>query len=468
MKGPAAFLCVVLLTGCAAGPDYQATVPETSASFAAVDGTGLRADIPDAEWWQEFNDPTLNQLIEQAAASNYDVRIAIANLRASRALLQGGRLELAPIITAEGSKRREKQSEALNIPQDYSDDYYDAGFDVSWEIDIFGRVRRSVEALKADYESEEAAWRDTLRTVIGEVARTYVELRGVQYRFAVAERNTVNQEETYQLTLALLEGGRGTDLDIARALAQLETTRASLGPLQAAETEAINRLAILVGGEAAGLRAMLDTRQTLPHPPELIAVDDPASMLRRRPDVRTAERQLAAATARSGAAVADYFPRVTLSGSGGWRSTSLSELGDSSAERYFFGPVISWAALDMGRVRAQVAASDARADAALANWEKAVQTALRETESALNRYSRTRETAARLRIAASASARAADLARLRYRYGADSFLTVLDAERRLLEAEDLLAAAETDTSLAAVTVYKSLGGGWEPFAGAVR
>ena len=160
MKRPAIVLCVVLLTGCAAGPDYQATVPETTASFAAADGTGLRADIPDGEWWQEFNDPTLNQLIEQAAASNYDVRIAIANLRASRALLQGGRLELAPIITAEGSKRREKQSEALAIPQDYSDDYYDAGFDVSWEIDIFGRVRRSVEALKADYESEEAAWRE--------------------------------------------------------------------------------------------------------------------------------------------------------------------------------------------------------------------------------------------------------------------------------------------------------------------
>lgn len=463
MKGPAAFLSALLLGGCAVGPDYKTTVPETPEQFAAVDGTGLRREIPDAEWWREFADPTLDALIEQAAASNYEVRIAIANLRASRALLQGGRLELAPIITAEGSKKREKQSEALDIPQDFSDDYYDAGFDVSWEIDIFGRVRRSVEALKADYESEEAAWRDTLRSVISEVARTYVELRGVQYRFAVAERNTANQEETWQLTLALLEGGRGTDLDIARALAQLETTRASIGPLQAAETEAINRLAILVGSESAELRAMLDVRQELPRPPELIAVDDPAGMLRRRPDIRAAERQLAAATARTGVAVADYFPRVTLSGSGGWRSTSLSDLGDSSAERYFFGPVISWAALDMGRVRAQVAANDARSEAALANWERAVQTALRETESALNRYSRTRETSARLRVAASASAKAADLARLRYRYGADSFLTVLDAERRLLEAEDLLAAAETDTSLAAVAVYKSLGGGWEPF-----
>ena len=463
MKFPAALLLAVLVSGCAAGPDYQATVPDTAASFAAADGAGLKRDIPDADWWREFQDPTLTALIEQAAASNYDVRIAIANLRASRALLRGGRLELAPIITAQGGVIREKQSEAVGIPFNFDSDYYDAGFDVSWEIDVFGRVRRSVEALKADYESEEAAWRDTLRSVVAEVARSYVELRGVQYRLAVAERNTVNQEETYQLTLALLEGGRGTDLDIARALAQLETTRASIGPLQAAETDAINRLKVLAGGDSAELRVLLGSSAELPQPPELIAVDDPAGMLRRRPDIRAVERQLAAATARTGEAVADYFPRVTFSGSAGRRATSMSDLDSSSAERYTFGPRISWAALDMGRVRARVTANDARTEAALANWEKTVQTALQETEAALNRYSRTREAAARLRIAANSSAQAAELARLRYRYGADSFLTVLDAERRLLEAEDLLAAAETGASLAAVTVYKSLGGGWEPF-----
>ena len=463
MKFPAALGFAVVVAGCAAGPDYHPKVPETAARFAAAEGAGLTQEIPDADWWREFKDPTLDKLIEQAAASNYDVRIAIANLRASRALLRGGRLELGPIVTAQGSATREKTSDAAGIAYDIDGDYYDAGFDASWEIDIFGRVRRSVEALRADYESEEAAWRDTLRSVVGEVARTYVELRGVQYRFAVAERNIVNQEETYQLTLALLEGGRGSDLDIARALAQLETTRASIGPLQAAETEAINRLKVLLGGDSAELLALAGSRQELPHPPELIAVDDPAGMLRRRPDIRAVERQLAAATARTGMAVADYFPRVTLSGSVGRNATSLADLGDAAAERYSFGPTISWAALDMGRVRARVAANDARAEAALANWEKTVQTALQETESALNRYSRTRESAARLRIAASSSAKAADLARLRYRYGADSFLTVLDSERRLLEAEDLLAAAETDASLAAVAVYKSLGGGWEPF-----
>jgi multidrug efflux system outer membrane protein len=464
LRGWLPALLAVLAAGCAVGPDYRAPAAAAPPAFDSAGGAGLAAGIPDADWWRGFDDPVLDSLVVRAAASNYDVRIATANLRASRALLTGGRLELLPIVTAQGSANREKQSEAVGLPFALDDSYYDAGFDASWEIDVFGRVRRSVEALGADYESEEARYRDTLRSVIAEVARTYVELRGIQYRLAVARQNTKNQVETYELTLALLEGGRGTDLDIARALAQLETTRSSIGPLQAAEVEAINRLAVLAGGPPAEFRVELGTRDDLPRPPGFIAVADPATMLRRRPDIRAVERQLAAATARTGVAVADYFPRVTLTGSAGWRGTSLSDLGDSDAERYFFGPQISWAALDLGRVRAQVAASDARAEAALATWEKTVLTALQEAESALNRYSRALESAARLRIAAEASGKAADLARLRYRNGADSFLTVLDAERRLLEAEDLLAGAETDASLSAVAVYKALGGGWETFA----
>ncbi|MBN8279923.1 MAG: TolC family protein, partial [Gammaproteobacteria bacterium] len=181
-------------------------------------------------------------------------------------------------------------------------------------------------------------------------------------------------------------------------------------------------------------------------------------------DVRSAERQLAAATARTGAAIADYFPRIELTGSAGWRGTSLSDIGNSAAERYSFGPRITWAALDLGRVRTQVKINNARTEAALATWEKSVLTALEEADSALNRYSRSLESAGRLRVAAEASSKAAELARLRYRNGADSFLTVLDAERRLLEAEDLQASAETDASLAAVAVYKAMGGGWEAFA----
>ena len=457
-------LAAALMAGCAAGPDYRRPEAVAPPAFVAADGPGLASGVPDPAWWQGFDDPVLAVLVERAAAANYDVRIATANLRASRALLRGGRLEFLPIITAQGSVTREKQSSAVGLPFVLEDDYYDAGFDATWEIDVFGRVRRSVEALEADYESEQALYRETLRSVIAEVARTYVELRGWQYRLEVARRNTRNQEETYALTLALLEGGRGTDLDIARALAQLESTRASMGPLQASEGEALSRLAVLAGGPPDDIRALLRATTALPRPPEFVTVPDPAALLRRRPDIRAAERQLAAATARTRVAVADYFPRVTLTGSAGWRGTSLSDLGDTAAERYVFGPTISWAALDMGRVRARVQASDARTEAALARWEQSVLGALEETEAALNRYSRALESAARLGIAADASSRAAELARLRYRNGADSFLTGLDAERRQLEAEDRRATAETDASLAAVAVYKALGGGWETFA----
>lgn len=467
MKGRRAFPALLLLAaGCTVGPDYRAPEPDLPGAFAT--GAGIAAPgpagIPDAAWWQGFNDPVLTTLINRAAAENRDLRIAIANLRASRSVITSGQLSRLPIITAEGSVTREKQSSVAGNPFALDDDFYDAGFDASWEIDLLGRSRRSIEALKADFESEQALYRDTLRSVIAEVARTYVQLRGTQYRLLVARNNTRNQEETYELTQALLDGGRGTDLDIARAQAQLETTRASTGSLEAAEVDAINRLAVLAGGRPDEFRWLLENAADLPRPPELLAINDPAGMLRRRPDVRSAERQLAAATARTGAAMGDYFPRIELTGSAGWRGTSLSDIGDSAAERYAFGPRITWAFLDLGRVRAQVKINDARTEAALANWEKSVLGALEEADSALNRYSRSLESAERLRIAAAASSKAADLARLRYKNGADSFLTVLDAERRLLEAEDLQAAAETDASLAAVAVYKAMGGGWEAFA----
>lgn len=465
-RGTAVASALLLLAGCTVGPDYRAPAPNLPDRFATGAGVGSvpPAAVPDAAWWQGFNDPVLTTLINRAAASNRDLRIAVANLRASRSLLTYGQLSRLPIITAEASVTREKQSTLAGNPFALDDDFYDAGFDATWEIDLLGRSRRSIEALVADYESEQALYRDTLRSVIAEVARTYVQLRGTQYRLAVARNNTRNQEETFGLTRALLEGGRGTDLDIARAEAQLETTRASTGSLEAAEIEAINRLAVLAGGRPDEFRWLLESAAGLPRPPELLAITDPAGMLRRRPDVRSAERQLAAATARTGAAIADYFPRIELTGSAGWRGTSLSDIGDSAAERYSFGPRITWAALDLGRVRTQVKINNAHTEAALATWEKSVLTALEEADSALNRYSRSLESAGRLRVAAEASSKAAELARLRYRNGADSFLTVLDAERRLLEAEDLQASAETDASLAAVAVYKAMGGGWEAFA----
>jgi len=449
--------------GCAVGPDYEEPQIETSAGYLHAYEPGIAPDATLVEWWRQFEDPELTALIERALVDNKDIEIATANLRAARALLSEGRFEFAPIVTASGSATRQ-QSSAAALPivsAPLSDDYYDVGLDAIWELDFFGRVRRSVEALGADYEAQEATLRDALVSVAAEVARTYMELRGLQYRLAVAQGNAENQEQTYRLTQALLEGGRGTDLDIARAQAQLEATRATIPPLEAEIARAIHRLGVLVGRPPADLYQSLIARRELPPLPEIAAVGHPEDLLRRRPDIRVAERELAAATARQGVAVADLFPRVTLTGSFGYLATSTSELFESRSERYSYGPSISWAAFDLGRVNARIDAADARAAAALAAYERAVLAALEETESAVVRYSRALERQARLQIAVFASDKAADLARLRYRNGVDSFLTVLDSERRQLEAQDALASASTDTALALVAVYKALGGGWE-------
>jgi multidrug efflux system outer membrane protein len=293
------------------------------------------------------------------------------------------------------------------------------------------------------------------------VARTYVELRGAQYRLEVAERNAENQQSTFELTQSLLEGGRGTDLDLARAEAQLQQTLAGLPLLRAQIVGAIHRLGVLVGQPPQSLRGELLEAKPLPELPAGFAIADPAELLRRRPDVQSAERSLAALTARIGVVTAELFPRVTLGGSLGVLATDAGDLLDGASRQTSIGPFLSWAAFDLGRVRRRIDASEAEALAAVAVYERTVLDALEEAESALVAYQAQRERHARLAIAADAGARAAELARVRYRYGADSFLSVLDAERRLLEAQDDVARSATDAGLAYVAVYKSLGGGWQ-------
>jgi len=457
-----AALTAACIAACAVGPDYEQPETPVSADYLHGHEPGIEPGDVVLDWWKQFDDPELTQLVERAFQDNKDLAIAVANLRASRALLSEGRFELWPIITADGSAIRQRSSTAaLAGGQGETRDFYDAGFDATWELDFFGRVRRSVEALGADYGTQEATLRDALVSVAAEVARTYLELRGQQYRLAVAQSNAENQEQTYRLTQALLEGGRGTDLDIARAQAQLEATRATIPPLESDIATAIHRLSVLIGRQPAELYQELITRKDLPALPELASIGHPEDLLRRRPDIRVAERQLAAATARQGVAVADLFPRITFGGSIGYLSTSTAEFGDADTRYYSFGPSFSWAAFDLGRVRARIDQADARAQASLANYERTVLNALEETESAFVHYSRALERQARLQIAVFASDKAADLARLRYRNGIDSFLTVLDSERRQLEAQDALAAASTDTAVSLVAVYKSLGGGWE-------
>ena len=303
--------------------------------------------------------------------------------------------------------------------------------------------------------------RDTFVIVSAELARTYFEVKGTQYRLDVAQQNAENQRQTFELTQALLAGGRGTDLDIARARAQLESTLASIPPLERDINSGLHRLAVLLGDSPSALGSALAASAELPLLPRILEIGDPAGLLRRRADVRLAEYSLQAETARVGIAVADLFPRVSLLGSVGFLSTSSSDFGDRDTRATRLGPFLSWPAFDLGRVRASIDVANANMDAALLRYEQTVLIALEEAENALFGFTSARTRQARLEVAADASQEAADLARLRYRDGADSFLTVLDAERRLLEVQDQLAQSATDTALAFVLLYKALGGGWQ-------
>jgi multidrug efflux system outer membrane protein len=435
-------------------------------SFARAGEMGPRVeetgpDPVEAEWWRALGDPVLDELQRRARSANHDLRIAEANLRAARALLGIERRDLYPTATARASVEREASSGATRPPGiDRTQTFYSAGLDATWEVDLFGRVRRSVEAASAAYDAAEADRRGAEVAVAGEVARAYVALTGARRRLEVARANVANQEESLALVQALLDAGRGTELDLERARSQLETTRARLEPLETAEARAVHRLAILLGEMPAALDELLGDAGTVPSAPERITIGDPASLLRRRPDIAAAERRLAASTARIGVATADLFPRVSLTGSFGSLATSLDELGDGDERTTSFGPFLRWAAFDLGRVRNRIRAAEAEADAALARYEKTVLTALEETENALVRLDRVRRRQAHLVLAERAAARAAGLARERYEAGLDSFLVVLDAEARLLSAQDERASGAVDNADAYVGLYVALGGGW--------
>jgi multidrug efflux pump len=455
-------LLVGFLSGCmVAGPNYQPPALQAPEAFANQAQEGVSTNGVETAWWRGFQDDTLNQLVEQALARNHDVRVATARLREARALLSETEFDRYPTVTSQASVTRERVSEALATARDRDIDLFDAGFDATWEVDLFGRVRRSIEAGSAEVGAAEADRRDVVVSLLAEVARNYFELRGTQHRLAVARRNAENQRETLALTVALLEGGRGTELDTSRAEAQLTSTLASIPPLEAAVKRALHRLGVLIGRQPTALESELSAPVPLPALPGLVALGRPEDLLRRRPDIRLTERNLAAATARVGVATADLFPRVTFAGSVALQATSFSGLGSSGSEAFAVGPRIFWAAFDLGRVRARIRAADARTEAALAQYEQRVLLALEETENALTDFSRQRARRDSLRASAQASEKAQNLARLRYQFGVTDFLTVLDAERTLLEAQDRLADSETGTATALVAVYKALGGGWE-------
>jgi outer membrane protein, multidrug efflux system len=457
----------ILVCSCAVGPNYQRPATPIDADFGNTSEAGFAPNDVVAAYWTVFNDPLLDRLIDDAVAHNNDLKAATANLRASRAERRLAGFDLYPTVTFSGGYTdalisQQQFPEFQGIPENARHfDTADAEFNALWELDLFGRVRRNVEAARADVGGVQGSLQDARVSVIAEVTRNYLILRGLQEQQALTLRNADNQFSTLKLTRFRLEAGRGNELDTSRAEAQWATTRATLPTLESSIATTMYRLSVLTGRQPTALNALLVPSAPQPVLPESISIGTPEQLLRRRPDVRVAERQLAAATARIGVAVGDLFPKVTVTGTFGYQAASFASLGDGQTRAYSFGPSISWPAFDLGRVLARVSFARAQTDTALARYQGAVLNALEDTERSLITSARTRARMDALQRAATASDKAADLARQRFAGGLIDFLEVLDAERTALSAELLLSQGRTDAATSLVAVYKALGGGWE-------
>lgn len=464
----AAAVVSLLAAGCAVGPNYREPGTSVNQRFDAAPlvANGTDGEI-DREWWRRFGDPLLDELVAAAAANNRDVAAATARLREARAQRRERLFDFLPTITGKASYDNVRQSAAgtpgtpagFPVTRDY--ELFDTGFDASWEFDLFGRVRRLNESARAAQQAAAAARNQVVLSVVAEVARNYFELRGAQRQLDVARNNARTQGSALELVNSRLDAGRGTALDTSRAVAQVESTLASVPPLEASVDRAMRRIAVLTGAQPGELTARLAPVQALPALPDELALGSPEALLRRRPDIRAAERQLASATAAVGVQVADLFPRITVNAGIGLTAPRLGQLDDPGNDRRSFGPSLSWGLLDFGHVYQRIRAADARSAESLASYEQTVLLALEETENALSDYARERARLDHLQRAAAASHDASELAAQRFESGVSDFLDALDAYRTSLEAEDQLAISQTRAATALVAVYKALGGGWE-------
>jgi NodT family efflux transporter outer membrane factor (OMF) lipoprotein len=498
------------------GPDYQQPKTPMPAGFSATQpATQPSTTQPAAEigrWWETFNDPVLNSLIDRAVKSNLDIRLAQTRVRESRFSTEIQRAGLLPVADADASYNRDRFSKTgfylggTNPPTDLSPgatgtpntgtgntinrsskaangkatsstgapqsglisslsktefDVFQGGFDASWEIDVFGGVRRNIEAARADEQAAIESGRDAMVSLLAEVARNYIQLRGVQRELAISAENIRSQQDTVDLTRSRFQAGLATDLDVARAEAQVATTRATVPALQTTLQQSIHRLGVLLGQQPTALQVELEKPAPIPPPPPEIPVGLPSELLRRRPDVRRAERQLAAATARVGVATADLFPRFSLTGSLGLAAGQFKQLGRLDSVYYTVGPSVSWPIFDAGKIQANIRVQNAREQEYLTQYEATVLISLEDVENALVAYSQEQARRQELQRAVDANRRAVDLANQLYSKGLTDFLNVLDSQRNLYAAQDALVQSERNVSSNVVALYKALGGGWE-------
>jgi multidrug efflux system outer membrane protein len=453
------------LAACAVGPDFQQpkmVPPGQFAHLASSDPSAATVglDAADVEFWQRFEDPQLSALVSQALEANKDLRASLARYDGANALLRQAKFDYIPTITANAFGGHQEVSQALSYgyPRNYYD--YRLGVSASWELDLFGRVRRSVEAQRAQTVASAEELAALQVVIVGEVAGTYIELRGLQESLRITRQNVSNQCDTLRLVEARLVAGRGTTFDTARERAQWETTGSQVPALEARVAVAEHRLAVLTGRPPEALITELEPAKPLPAVPAQIEPGTPANLLRRRPDIAAAEARLHAATAQVGVATADLFPRLSLGGALGTMAVQAGGLFEGGSQTSLAALGIDWSFLDIGRVRARIAASQADATARLVQYQQTVLLALEETENALVRYAKTRDEGEQLERAAHDSEQAASLARTRYRAGAIELYEVLDAEHNVLIAQYAFVDGRMRSATAALALYQALAGGW--------
>ena len=465
-------ICVLVPTllfwaGCAVGPDYTAVpLPEPNVADVLQD-RGAVIDANDlAAWWNRFDDPLLVTLVEAAVHDGFDIKEAGAKVRQSRAALGFVNAALYPTLDAGGSYTRRQDSENASLMPGGTSDYdvYQLGFDAGWEIDIFGGTRRSVEAARADLQAQQANLNAVAVSLVSETALNYISLRTLQRRLDVAQKNLQTQLETLELLNSRFDSGLIDELPVQQARYNLETTRSMIPGLEAEIEAVMNALAVLTGVMPGTLHEQLAQHQVVPTPSIQQVAGIPADALRQRPDVRLAERQLAAQTARIGAAESDLYPKFRLFGSIGLESFDASNLFESKSDMFSFGSGFSWPVFRAGSIRQNIKVQTALQEQVLARYEKIVLTAVKEVRDALVAYARQHQTREALYRATAAAQRAVAIAQDQYNNGLVDFSNVLDAQRSLLMLEDDLAASDGAIAGDMIRLYKALGGGWQTMA----
>ena len=460
-----AFL-LTLLASCTVGPDFQKPEPNMPDQWhAPLPEAPPAAEVALAHWWTAFNDPLLDSLIQRAETSNLDLKLAEARIRQARAVRGVVAGALGPALDASGSYSRSRipvsSSSQTGRSVDVTADDYQAGFDAFWEIDIFGGRRRALEQSNADLLAAVENMRYVQVTLMAEVARNYLLLRSYQQQLAITQKNLAAQTHSAQLTRQRFEGGFVSGLDVANADALSATTAAQIPLLEAAAQQTIYGLSVLLGDAPAALAQELSPLGLIPAAPPAVPLKVPSELLRRRPDIRQAEAQIHSATARIGVAVADLYPKFTISGAAGYRATDFSNLMDWSSRFWSFGPSVSWPLFQSGSLRANVEAQKALQEQEVIIYRQTVLGALQEVENALVAAAKEQAHRAALVMAVAANRKAVGLAETLYTQGLTDFINVLQAERALYETENALVQSSATLSTNLVALYKALGGGWD-------